>query len=73
MPVFEEGLTDEQVAGMDAIEKASTLRALVAQALENYQIQPLSPEEVRLLKDYREWKGSMKVYSGVFHWRRRGG
>ena len=73
-PVFEEGLTDEQIAGMDAIEKASVLRQLVAQAVEAYQGQPeLSAEEIRLLMDYREWKKSVKAVSGVFHWRRREG
>jgi hypothetical protein len=71
-PVFEEGLTDKQIANLDAIEKASVLRQLVADAVETFQGQPeLSEEEIRLLMDYRAWRSSAKSVGGIFHWRRR--
>jgi hypothetical protein len=72
--VYAEGLSDEQIAGLDAIEKAQVIRDLVAQAVENAGLSmQLSDEEEVLVKAYREWKDSKKSISGVFHFRRRDG
>lgn len=69
--VFEEGLTDDQIAGLDAIEKVSYIKSLVAQAVAQYEGQPqLSDEEVKLVMDYRAWKEQRGRAGDIFHWRK---
>ena len=70
-PVFEAGLTDEDISNLDAVDKMSILKQLVSQAISAMPTGPdLTAEETVLIADYRRWKKSVKSASGVFHWRK---
>jgi hypothetical protein len=65
------GLSDDDLATLDALDKMSVLQGAVAEAVKNMTIGPeLTAEETALIHDYRAWKRSVKSASGVFHWRR---
>lgn len=45
---------------------------VVDDLIEQNKLLSLPPDEYQLLLDYRLWKKSPNVVSGVFHWRKRG-
>ena len=72
--VFDGSLTDDQVAALDALDKANLIKSLVAQAVEKANLNPtLEVDEQILIMDYRKWKSSAKSAYGVFHWTKKYG
>lgn len=65
-----ETLTDEDVRALDAVGKADLIRFAVRDAVARYLGIWLTPEETKLVVDYRQWRKSPKRATGVFHWRR---
>lgn len=65
-----ETLTDEDVRALNAMEKADLMRWAIKQAVAKYLGVWITPEETKLVVDYRQWRKSPRAVTGVFHWRR---
>ncbi len=62
----------EQQSGIG--ERSAAIRMLAEQTIDKFRDEnklfSLSEDEVQLLLDYRKWKLSPRVISGIFHWKK---